>query len=144
MGFDLSRPTVLVKSFAHLNQDFLLASLEERGKLCKWLRDKTRSGSHGLDPGSQGKPLNSWCISFETECTLVCVYRMKYIPPWDGLQSTGTEGVGHFFVLSNWTISSKAVHETRLRFWAYSGIITCRINVVRFLITTIFIASDLI
>ncbi len=24
--------TVLVKSFAHLNQDFLLASLEERGK----------------------------------------------------------------------------------------------------------------
>ena len=29
--------TVLVKRFAHLNQDFLLASLEERGKLWKWL-----------------------------------------------------------------------------------------------------------
>ena len=29
--------TVLVKSFAHLNQDFLLASLEERGKLWKLL-----------------------------------------------------------------------------------------------------------
>ena len=21
-----------------------------------------------LDPGSQGKPMNSWCVSFETEC----------------------------------------------------------------------------
>ena len=27
--------TVLLKSFAHLNQDFLLPSLEERGKLWK-------------------------------------------------------------------------------------------------------------
>ena len=29
---------MLVKGFPHLNQDFLLASLEERGKLWKWLR----------------------------------------------------------------------------------------------------------
>ncbi len=25
-------------------------------------------GSLDLDPGSQGKPMNSWCVSFETEC----------------------------------------------------------------------------
>ncbi len=29
----------------------------------------TRPGSLELDPGSQGKPSNLWCISFETECT---------------------------------------------------------------------------
>ncbi len=29
--------TVLVKSFAHLNQDFSLGSVEEGGKLSKWL-----------------------------------------------------------------------------------------------------------
>ena len=32
------KSTVLVKGFAHLNQDFLLASLEDMGKLWKWLR----------------------------------------------------------------------------------------------------------
>ena len=25
-------------------------------------------GSLDLDPGSHGKPMNSWCVSFETEC----------------------------------------------------------------------------
>ena len=29
----------------------------------------TLPGSLDLDPGSQGKPMNSWCVSFETECT---------------------------------------------------------------------------
>ncbi len=31
----------------------------------------TPPGSLDLDPGSQGKPVNSWCISFETECTWI-------------------------------------------------------------------------
>ena len=30
----------------------------------------TLPGSLDLDPGSQGKPMNSWCVSFETECTM--------------------------------------------------------------------------
>ncbi len=29
----------------------------------------TQPGPIDLDPGSQGKSINSWCISFETECT---------------------------------------------------------------------------
>ena len=28
----------------------------------------TLPGSPDLDPGLQGKPMNSWCVSFETEC----------------------------------------------------------------------------
>ena len=32
----LDNYTVLVKSFAHLNRNFFLASLEEIGKLWKW------------------------------------------------------------------------------------------------------------
>ena len=30
----------------------------------------TQPGSLDLDPGLDGKPMNSWCISFETECML--------------------------------------------------------------------------
>ena len=28
-------------------------------------------GALDLDPGSQGKPLNPWCVSFETECSQI-------------------------------------------------------------------------
>ena len=35
------------------------------------LADITWPGSHDLEPGSQGKPVNSWCISFETECSFI-------------------------------------------------------------------------
>ena len=30
----------------------------------------TLPGALDLDPGSQGKSMNSWCVSFETECSL--------------------------------------------------------------------------
>ena len=30
-----------------------------------------------LDPGSQGKPRNSWCVSFETECTCDCQNKLS-------------------------------------------------------------------
>ncbi len=36
----------------------------------------TPPGSLDLDPGSQEKPVNSWCVSFETECK--CLYP-KYV-----------------------------------------------------------------
>ncbi len=32
-----------------------------------------QSGSLDFDPGSQGNPMNSWYVSFETECTSVCL-----------------------------------------------------------------------
>ena len=34
----------------------------------------TLPGSLDLDPGSQGKPGNSWCVSFETECMYTAIY----------------------------------------------------------------------
>ncbi len=43
--------------------------------------DMTWPGSHDLDPGSQGKPVNSPCISFETECIqpkLWSLYHCQY------------------------------------------------------------------
>ena len=33
----------------------------------------TRPGSLDLDPGSHGKQMNSWCVSFETEFTTLPV-----------------------------------------------------------------------
>ena len=33
------------------------------------LSNMTQSGSLDLDPGSHGRPMNSWCVSFETECS---------------------------------------------------------------------------
>ena len=38
----------------------------------------TRPGLLDLDPGSQGKPRNSWCVSFETKCISVIQPRI-----WD-------------------------------------------------------------
>ncbi len=41
----------------------------------------THLGLLDLDPGSHGKPMNSWCISFETECTwpLILFGQIVYI-----------------------------------------------------------------
>ena len=45
---------------------------------CISLSNMTLPGSLDLDPGSQGKPMNSWCVSFGTECSTF-TKQMKWI-----------------------------------------------------------------
>ncbi len=48
---------------------FLLQKCVHRWTLlCSWWYNTTLPRSPDLDPGSQGKPMNSWCVSFKTEC----------------------------------------------------------------------------
>ncbi len=46
------------------------------------LSNMTKPGSLDLDPGLYGKPINSWCISYETECRDQMRYCPIHIPSW--------------------------------------------------------------
>ena len=55
-----------------------ILTLQLRFLIAKMNFRVTQPGSLDLDPGSHGKPMNSWCVSFETECnneTCHCVIR---------------------------------------------------------------------
>ncbi len=62
----MSNDTVLVKSFEHLNQDFPVAALEERGKLWQWLR--VYSGVGPLQQRGHRKSMKSMCETFDQHC----------------------------------------------------------------------------
>ncbi len=73
---------MLVKSSAHLNQDFLLASLEEKGKLWKWSSAVHTQPCYKLAPLAEGdhrKFMNLMCETFDQHCKLLASYQEQVV-----------------------------------------------------------------
>ena len=89
------KSTVCINRNAQLIPNFLWPPGGRGPKIHMFDYDMTPQGSHDLDPGSQGKPMNPWCVSFETDST----QRKKWYPFFKGAL---------FFFLNNHVCGKKS------------------------------------